>query len=94
MALCTLLQALSSLPAMAQTPGAGAASTTPVPPPGMVYVPAGEFTMGTDNRDPSDFNQRDNTPLNSNDARPVHKATTKAFFIDKTEVTNADYKKF
>jgi formylglycine-generating enzyme required for sulfatase activity len=60
----------------------------------MVFVPAGEFTMGNDESDGSDNNQRDNVPLNSNDARPRHKARTGAFFIDKTEVTNAQYKKF
>ena len=56
----------------------------------MVYVPAGEFTMGT--------NQSEgigpNTPRFNNDARPEHKVTVGAFYIDKTEVTNAAYKKF
>lgn len=70
------------------------AQETPTPPAGMVYVPAGEFIMGTNNSDASDFNQRDNVPLGANDARPEHKATTGAFFIDKTEVTNAQYQKF
>ncbi len=70
------------------------AQKTPAPPAGMVYVPPGEFTMGTNTADPSDFNQRDNTPLNANDARPQHKATTGAFFVDKTEVTNAQYQKY
>ena len=65
-----------------------------MPPEGMVYVPAGEFTMGTEDADRSDFNQRDNVPLNANDARPQHKATTAAFFIDVTEVTNAQYQKY
>ena len=60
----------------------------------MVLVPAGEFGMGTNARDGSDFNQRDNVPLGNNDARPQHTATTGAFYIDKTEVTNAQYKKF
>ena len=78
---------LAAVPAWAQTPA-------PTPPAGMVYVPAGEFTMGTNAADGSDFNQRDNVPLNANDARPQHKATTKAFFIDKTEVTNAQYREY
>lgn len=60
----------------------------------MVYVPAGEFTQGTDDADRSDFNQRDNVPLNANDARPKHKTVTGAFFIDVTEVTCAQYQKF
>jgi serine/threonine-protein kinase len=43
----------------------------------LLYVPAGEFTMGT-------------TTGNS-DEKPVHKATLNAFWIDKTEVTNRMY---
>ena len=60
----------------------------------MVYVPAGEFIMGSNRADPTDFNQRDNVGLAYNDARPQHKATTAAFFIDVTEVTNAQYQKY
>ncbi len=71
-----------------------AQKSPPTPPEGMVYVPAGEFSMGTNDADSSEFNQRDNVPLNANDARPQHKATTGAFFIDKTEVTNAQYQKY
>ncbi len=76
-------------PTFAQSP-----APTPPPPEGMVYVPAGEFKMGTDDADGSNFNQRDNVPLNANDARPQHAASTVAFFIDKTEVTCAQYQKF
>ena len=86
-----LLLAACALPVGAQTPAAAPAAA---PPDGMVYVPAGDFTMGTDDRDSSDFNQRDNVPLNANDARPRHTAKTGAFFIDKTEVTCARYQKF
>jgi formylglycine-generating enzyme required for sulfatase activity len=46
----------------------------------MVAVPAGEFEMGDDNHDP--------------DERPAHKVTVPSFYIDKYEVTNAQYKKF
>lgn len=83
------LPLLLAIPALAQDVPAA-----PTPPEGMVYVPAGEFQMGTNNADGSDFNQRDNTPLNSNDARPQHQAQTGAFFIDVTEVTNAQYQKY
>jgi formylglycine-generating enzyme required for sulfatase activity len=44
----------------------------------MVYVPAGEFTMGS--------NEYDNE-------KPVHPVTLDAFWIDRTEVTNAQYQK-
>ena len=81
-----LLPFLCAAPALCQD--------APAPPAGMVYVPSGEFTMGTNEADRSNFNQRDNVPLQFNDARPQHKATTKAFFIDKTEVTNAQYREY
>ena len=50
----------------------------PSPPPGMAHVPAGEFTMGGEDGD--------------DDERPVHTVHLDAFYIDKTEVTNAAYR--
>jgi formylglycine-generating enzyme required for sulfatase activity len=47
----------------------------------MVLVPAGEFTMGSDQG-------------YFNDERPAHKVYLDAFYIDKHEVTNAQYHKF
>ena len=49
---------------------------------GMVLVPAGEFIMGTD--DP-------NAP---DDQRPARKVNVDAFYIDKHEVTNAQFQEF
>jgi formylglycine-generating enzyme required for sulfatase activity len=46
----------------------------------MVLVAAGEFTMGSD--------------AGGDESRPAHKVTLPAFYIDKTEVTNAQYKEF
>ena len=43
----------------------------------MVYVPAGEFQMGSEN--------------GSSDEKPVHTVDLDAFWIDQTEVTNAMY---
>jgi formylglycine-generating enzyme required for sulfatase activity len=43
----------------------------------LVYVPAGEFPMGSDN--------------GNSDEKPVHKVALDAFWIDQTEVTNAMY---
>jgi serine/threonine-protein kinase len=64
-----------------QTPG-----TTPEFAPGstmtgqdgatLVFVPAGEFTMGSDS---------------SPDEQPVHQVTLGSYWIDRTEVTNAQY---
>lgn len=46
----------------------------------MLLVAAGEFTMGSD--------------AGEDEAKPAHAVTLPAFYIDKTEVTNAEYKKF
>ena len=55
-------------------------------PEGMVYVAAGEFIMGSDpDVDPM------TDPL---DELPQHKVFLDAYFIDKHEVSNADYTKF
>lgn len=46
----------------------------------MVLIPAGEFLMGSDDRLP--------------DEGPQHKRTTPAYYIDRYEVTNGQYKRF
>lgn len=53
------------------------------PPPGMAYVPGGEFMLGTDE-------SIDQEMLDT----PAHKVSVKPFFIDLTEVTNEEYRKF
>ena len=55
----------------------------PLPPrPGPVLIPAGEFQMGSDVSDAE------------SDEKPTHMVHVDAFYIDKYEVTNAQYKKF
>jgi formylglycine-generating enzyme required for sulfatase activity len=51
-------------------------------PPGMVWIPAGEFTMGTD--DVRSFPNE----------RPAHRVLVKEFWIDEHDVTNAEFAKF
>ena len=51
-------------------------------PEGMVLIPAGEFQMGSNDSDAE------------NDEKPMHTVYVDAFYIDKYEVTNAQYKKF
>ncbi|MFZ5916405.1 MAG: bifunctional serine/threonine-protein kinase/formylglycine-generating enzyme family protein [Chloroflexota bacterium] len=49
----------------------------------MVYVPAGAFWMGSD----------DNDPAAKSDEKPQHEITLDAFWIDRTEVTNGQYRR-
>jgi iron(II)-dependent oxidoreductase len=46
----------------------------------MILIPAGEFLMGDDNHEA--------------DEKPAHTVNVPAYYIDKYEVTNAQYKKF
>ncbi len=56
--------------------------TLPPPPDGMVLIPAGEFQRGSD------------TAASDTDEKPVHPVYVDAFYMDETEVTNAQYKAF
>ncbi len=51
-------------------------------PEGMLWIPGGEFTMGTNEADAYAQEQ------------PAHKVKVHGFYMDKTEVTNAQYRKF
>ncbi len=50
-------------------------------PPGMTWIPGGEFTMGS------------NHPM-AVDARPLHQVRVHGFWMDSTEVTNAQFARF
>ena len=52
------------------------------PPEGMVLIPAGTFLMGSDDNDAQGWE------------KPVHTVHLDAFFMDKHEVTNAQFKAF
>jgi formylglycine-generating enzyme required for sulfatase activity len=64
-----------------------AASTPTITPGEMVLIPAGEYTIGTDERDPQD---KKSFTL----AYPEHKVKLPAFWIDKYEVTMMEYLEF
>src|SRR5206468_2432916 len=65
---------------------------TPAPAPdGMVWIPGGEFSMGA--KDPPDMNDTVGMQA-TQDSRPVHRVYVDGFWMDKTEVTNAQFAAF
>ncbi len=72
---------LTPMPALTPTPSpappAGATLTSAVDDAVMVFVPAGPFEMGSENRGSNEW--------------PVHTVTLADYWIDRTEVTNAMY---
>jgi formylglycine-generating enzyme required for sulfatase activity len=54
----------------------------PASPPGMRWIPGGEFTMGSD------------APGSRPNERPPHRVRLDGFWIDETEVTNARFRAF
>ncbi len=62
---------------------------------GMVYIPAGEFVMGSNDVDASGKSEEFgfNEPWYLNE-HPQHTVFLDAFYIDKNEVTNGNYKSF
>jgi formylglycine-generating enzyme required for sulfatase activity len=59
-------------------------------PPGMAWIPGGEFSMGA--QDQSGMN--DVGMKATLDSRPVHRVYVDGFFMDKTDVTNAEFERF
>ena len=51
-------------------------------PPGMVWIPSGEFTMGSNAEDASPHE------------RPAHRVAVRGFWMDQTDVTNAQFRVF
>lgn len=64
-----------------------------VVPEGMVLIPAGEFVMGS-NYKVANWGPVFYTDDMFYDEKPVHTVHVDAFYIDKYEVTNAEYKAF
>src|SRR3954470_18310596 len=63
-----------------ETPRLNANNPPGPPPEGMVWVPGGEFWRGTDG--------------GPEDKQPRHKVYVDGFWMDRTEVTNAQFAKF
>ena len=73
--------------------GPTVANTQPPPgpaPKGMVWIPGGEFSMGA--QDPPDMNMVGMQA--TRDSRPIHRVYVDGFFMDKTDVTNAQFAAF
>lgn len=65
-----------------KTLSAGGEAVPPHPVPGMTWVPGGTFVMGTDEQEAYDHE------------RPAHNVKIKGFWMDETEVTNAQFAAF
>jgi len=76
------LEPVLPTPTIAPTPTLDIGNTMSSPKDGMplLYVPAGEFKMGSNN--------------GGDDEKPVHAINLDAFWIDETEVTNAMFSEF
>src|SRR5438270_318716 len=59
-----------------------AGQSTPDRMPGMVWIPGGEFTMGAD------------SSLAWPDEKPAHRVRVNGFWMDESELTNAQFRAF
>lgn len=59
-------------------------------PEGMVWIPGGEFSMGS--ADPRSLPHGGDEAME--DARPIHRVYVDGFWMDQTDVTNAQFAKF
>jgi formylglycine-generating enzyme required for sulfatase activity len=69
------------------------ANTTPAPTPapaGMIWIPGGEFSMGA-----ADSPMEGEVGMQATkDSRPIHRVYVDGFYMDATDVTNAEFAKF
>src|SRR5262245_38983490 len=76
--------------AFAPTVGNATSSAISDPPPGMVWIPGGEVSMGA--ADPPGM---DNVGMSATtDSQPIHRVYVDGFWMDITEVTNAAFDEF
>ena len=68
--------------AQSAPPILNAAPAPTAPPLGMVWIPGGEFSMGSEDEKMDE------------DARPVHRVYVDGFWMDETEVTNEQFAAF
>ncbi|MCE9589689.1 MAG: formylglycine-generating enzyme family protein [Planctomycetes bacterium] len=68
-------------------------NAAPAPTPaveGMVWIPGGEFSMGSLDADAALCDMHGSMP----DAQPIHRVYVDGYWMDKTEVTNEQFEKF
>jgi len=83
---------MASAEAMFQPTVPNAAPAPGKAPAGMTWIPGGEFSMGA--QDPPDM-EHDHVGMKATeDSRPVHRVYVDGFWMDKTDVTNAEFAKF
>ena len=82
---------MASEPTVSFGPTIPNTSRAPGPPPkGMAWISGGEFSMGAQN--PPDM---DDVGMKATiDSRPIHRVYVDGFYMDKTDVTNAEFSKF
>ena len=56
----------------------------------MVWIPGGEFSMGSD----SAHDSMCSMPGLTSDAQPIHRVYVDGFWMDRTELTNAQFEAF
>jgi formylglycine-generating enzyme len=99
---------ISPISARTAGPTAPSASAVPIPvnsfqataenkqvapakaPPGMVWIPGGEFSMGAQAAE----SMNEVGMQATKDSRPIHRVYVDGFFMDKTDVTNAEFARF
>src|SRR4029450_11980379 len=95
-ALCVVLLLCAPASNSAQQPSfqptvENATVATATTPAGMVWIPGGEFSMGA--QDPGVATGAVGMQATA-DSRPVHRVYVDGFWMDKTEVTNAQFAAF
>ena len=83
--------ATPEMPAVAFEPTSLNGATPPgQAPPGMVWIPGGEFSMGA-----ADSPGMDSVGMSATtDSRPIHRVYVDGFWMDTTEVTNQEFERF
>lgn len=75
------------------TPTVPNTTVQPGPAPhGMVWIPGGEFSMGA--AEPTGMDHNHVGMQATHDSRPVHRVYVDGFWMDRTEVTNAEFTRF